>query len=135
MILIFLKIFCKAFGQLNRFFIICRFILPGIARCKNLAGKLTLKESGALIATARYVIANDSGPFHIARGVGQNVFVIFGPTDPKMFTYDQGAVLIYSNATCSPCSLHGDPVCPKGHFKCMLDLTPEKVYQIICQNL
>jgi ADP-heptose:LPS heptosyltransferase len=100
-------------------------------KCVNLAGKLNLKESGVLIARSRYVVTNDSGPFHIARGVGKKVFVIFGPTDPGMFEYDKKSILLYENTECSPCSLHGDKKCPKGHFKCMKDLTPEKVYKLV----
>jgi lipopolysaccharide heptosyltransferase II len=99
--------------------------------CKNLAGQLSLKESGALISLSRYVVTNDSGPFHIARGLSKKVFVIFGPTDPKMFDYDPNTLLIYAAAPCAPCSLHGDKACPKGHFECMRSLTPEKVYEII----
>ena len=110
----------------------CRNICSVIGdRCVNLAGKLTLKESGALISRSKYIITNDSGPFHIARAVSAKVFVIFGPTDPGMFTYDDNAVLVYAGTPCSPCSLHGDKVCPKGHFNCMKSLTPEMVYQII----
>jgi ADP-heptose:LPS heptosyltransferase len=97
-------------------------------RCENMAGKLSLKESGALMSGAQYVVTNDSGPFHIARGVNTKVFVIFGPTDPNMFTYDDDAVLLYEGLDCSPCSLHGDDKCPRGHFKCMKELTPEKVF-------
>ena len=104
-------------------------------RCKNLAGKLSLKESGALISRASFVITNDSGPFHISRGVGTKAFVLFGPTDPAMFTYDESTVLLYERLDCSPCSLHGDRTCPRGHFKCMLNLTPEKVLQVIRQHL
>ena len=100
-------------------------------KCVNLAGKLNLKESGALISKSKYVITNDSGPFHIARGVGTKVFVIFGPTDPGMFEYDEDSILLFEGVKCSPCSLHGDKKCPKGHFKCMNDLTPERVYAIV----
>jgi len=100
-------------------------------RCVNLSGKLNLKESGALISKSKYVITNDSGPFHIARGVGRKVFVIFGPTDTGMFEYDEKSILLYENIECSPCSLHGDKKCPKGHFNCMKTLTPEKVYKIV----
>lgn len=101
------------------------------SHCENLAGKLSLKESGALVSVSKYVISNDSGPFHIARGTAKKVFVIFGPTDPNMFTYDENAVLIYAGTPCSPCSLHGDKACPRGHFDCMKSLTPEMVYEII----
>jgi len=97
----------------------------------NLAGELTLKESGALMSQAEFVLTNDSGPFHIARGVGSKVFVIFGPTDPNMFAYDERSVLLYENVNCSPCSLHGDEECPKKHFDCMRKLTAKKVYNII----
>jgi ADP-heptose:LPS heptosyltransferase len=103
--------------------------------CENLAGKLSLKESGALISKSKYVVTNDSGPFHIARGVGKKVFVIFGPTDPGMFEYDSQSILLYEKKDCAPCSLHGDNQCPRRHFSCMKDLTPEKVYASIAADL
>jgi len=99
--------------------------------CTNLAGKLSLKQSGALMSLSKFIITNDSGPLHMARGLGKKVFVIFGPTDPHMFTYDENAILIYAAVPCSPCSLHGDKQCPEGHFECMNSLTPEDVYQKI----
>jgi len=104
-------------------------------KCVNLAGKLNLKESGALIARSRYVVTNDSGPFHIARGVSKKAFVIFGPTDPGMFEYDADSILLYDGADCSPCSLHGNKKCPKKHFSCMMALTPERVYKIIIDSV
>lgn len=97
----------------------------------NLAGKLTLKESGALLSKAKFLITNDSGPFHIARGVKCPTFVIFGPTSPAMFEYDEKNILIYLNEPCSPCSLHGDKVCPKKHFNCMKKLNATMVMEII----
>lgn len=103
-------------------------------RCTNLAGKLSLKQSGALISLAKYMVTNDSGPFHMARGIPKKVFVIFGPTDPGMFTYDENSILIYAAVPCSPCSLHGDRQCPQGHFDCMKLLTPQKVHRIIEKN-
>jgi ADP-heptose:LPS heptosyltransferase len=102
--------------------------------CKNMAGKLSLKESGALMSRAQYVVTNDSGPFHIARGVNTKAYVIFGPTDPNMFSYDDNTVLLYNNLDCAPCSLHGDDKCPQGHFRCMKELTPEKVFAKISDS-
>jgi ADP-heptose:LPS heptosyltransferase len=100
-------------------------------RCTNLAGSLSLKESGALLATARYVVCNDSASFHMARAVGTQAFVIFGPTDPGMFSYDEGAVLLHRGESCAPCSLHGNRHCPRGHFDCMRRLRPETVMATI----
>lgn len=99
--------------------------------CENFAGKLSLKQSGALLAKSKYIVTNDSGPFHIARGVNCPAFVIFGPTDPNMFKYEKKERLIYAGEKCSPCSLHGDKICPKGHFNCMKKITPEMIYQKI----
>lgn len=100
----------------------------------NLAGQLTLKESGALLSKAKYLVTNDSGPFHIARGVKCPTFVIFGPTSPKMFEYDDQNILIYKKATCAPCSLHGDKKCPKKHFNCMKNITAKHILDIIEKN-
>lgn len=100
-------------------------------KCINLAGKLSLKESGALLSKAMFLVTNDSGPFHIARGVKCKTFVIFGPTDPKMFEYDENNILIYKGEICSPCSLHGDKQCPKKHFNCMRKLAAEEVMEQI----
>lgn len=100
----------------------------------NLAGKLTLKESGALLSKAKFLVTNDSGPFHIARGVKCPTFVIFGPTSPEMFEYDKENVLIYLNEPCSPCSLHGDKACPQKHFNCMKKLSAKMVMEIIEKN-
>jgi len=114
----------------------CRQIANSIgSRCVNLAGRLTLKESGALISLSKFVVSNDSAAFHMARGIAKKAFVIFGPTDPAMFTYDENAVLIYAALSCSPCSLHGDKQCPKGHFDCMKLLTPEVVHGLIQKHL
>ena len=97
----------------------------------NLAGKLSLKETGALLSQVRFLLTNDSGPFHIARGVGCKTFVIFGPTSPGMFDFGENDILVYNKIECTPCSLHGDKVCPKKHFKCMKELSYETVFKII----
>lgn len=104
-------------------------------RAINLAGDLTLKESGALLDLACLVVTNDSGPFHIARGVKTKSYVIFGPTDPGMFEYDEIGKLIYGDENCSPCSLHGDKRCPKGHFNCMKKISGESVFKMIEKDL
>lgn len=103
--------------------------------CINLSGKLSLKESGALLSLAKFLVTNDSGPFHIARGIDCKTFVIFGPTSPEMFEYDENSILIYKNSDCSPCSLHGDKKCPKKHFDCMENLDYNFVYDIIDKNI
>lgn len=46
----------------------------------SLAGRLTFKELGALIASARLYVGVDSAPMHLAAAVGTPVVALFGPT-------------------------------------------------------
>jgi heptosyltransferase-3 len=46
----------------------------------NAAGKITLKELSALIASAKALICVDSVPLHIASAVKTPVVALFGPT-------------------------------------------------------
>ena len=80
-------------------------------------------------------MTNDSGPFHIARGVSCRTYVIFGPTSPKMFEFAENEILVYNrDVRCSPCSLHGDKDCPKKHFKCMEELSYKYIFDLIVER-
>lgn len=46
----------------------------------NVGGKLTLKEMGALLASARLYVGVDTAAMHIAAAVGTPVVALFGPT-------------------------------------------------------
>ena len=48
------------------------------------AGKTTISQLAGLLSIARVVVANDTGPLHIAAAVNNNVIGIFGPTSPKI---------------------------------------------------
>lgn len=48
----------------------------------TLLGALDLGAFGALLAASRLVIANDSGPGHLAAAVGARLVGVFGVTDP-----------------------------------------------------
>lgn len=79
-------------------------------------------ELAALLAQARVVVANDSGPMHLAAAVGTPVVALFGPTDPGR-TAPSGApaAILDRYVFCSPCFLRR---CPYGH-ECMKEITAE----------
>ena len=55
------------------------------AQFANVTGNTSLVSLPALIRRADWVIANDSGPMHLAAALGVRVVGIFGPTDPRLF--------------------------------------------------
>lgn len=56
--------------------------VPGFC---DLRGKTTLRSLPGAIRGARLVIANDSGPMHLAAALGLSTLALFGPTDPSRF--------------------------------------------------
>jgi len=92
------------------------------AKVVNLAGKLNLLETAALMKDAVMNYVNDSGPLHIASAMNAPVTAFFCSTVPE-FGFgplsDQSYVIqTLEKLTCKPCGLHGYKSCPLGHFKC-----------------
>jgi heptosyltransferase-2 len=87
----------------------------------NLAGKLTLLQSAALMASAQHNYVNDSGPLHLASATNAPVSAFFCSTVPE-FGFgplsDVSNIIEVKDLACRPCGLHGHKSCPKGHFKC-----------------
>lgn len=96
----------------------------------NLAGKLTLPETAAMMDRCFIVITNDSGLMHIAAARKRKVVAIFGPTVRELgfFPFGTESVVVENEGLdCRPCTHIGLPDCPKGHFKCMNDITAAQV--------
>jgi len=102
----------------------------GGSRAASACGKLTVRQSAALIARARLLVTNDSAPLHLASAVGTRVVALFGPTVPE-FGFGpiaaDDATLGVAGLGCRPCSDHGPPVCPLGHHRCMKELSVASV--------
>jgi len=99
----------------------------------NACGKLTLRQSAALIKHAALLVTNDSAPLHLASAVGTPIVALFGPTITE-FGFGPvrpGDVALGLDLQCRPCSSHGPPQCPLGHHRCMRDLTVEAVTRAI----
>ncbi len=93
----------------------------------NLAGRSTLMQTAAILANCDAVLSNDTGLMHIASAFGKKLFVLFGSSSPAFgflpwrTPYELFEVEALS---CRPCSHIGRNHCPKGHFRCMTDLSP-----------
>ncbi len=75
-----------------------------------IAANLTVMELAALLAQARLVFANNSGPLHLAAALGVPTLSTLGPTDPVRFapvgsTPEARHRTIRLGVACSPCNL------------------------------
>jgi ADP-heptose:LPS heptosyltransferase len=97
----------------------------------NLCGKLSLKESAALMKSAQMNYVNDSAPLHLASAVNAPVTAVFCSTVPDFgfgpLSDKSRVVETQEKLDCRPCGLHGFKACPKGHFKCALTIKTEQL--------
>ncbi len=92
----------------------------------GLTGRTTVDDLVALVARAQAVVANDSGPAHLAAATGVATLVVFGPTGPAQGLAPVGARVRYlehPSLACRPCHRHGPRRCPERHFRCMQELS------------
>lgn len=96
----------------------------------NLAGKHSLTETAAAMDHCSIVITNDSGLMHIAAARKRKVVAIFGSTVKKFgfSPYGTESIVVENDSLwCRPCTHIGRAACPKGHFKCMKDISAQRV--------
>ncbi len=98
-------------------------------RLLNLAGKTNLDDMRAIFPLLSLLISNDSSPLHYASAFRTPTLAIFGATVPAL---GFGPLAPRSHVAqielgCRPCSAHGPQSCPLGHFRCMLDQSPDGV--------
>ncbi|MDZ7266626.1 MAG: lipopolysaccharide heptosyltransferase II [candidate division KSB1 bacterium] len=99
------------------------------AHCRNLAGRLTLRQAAALLDRCTLLVSNDSAPAHLGVATRCRVLTIFGPTVPRLgfAPYGAGHGVIEKNLACRPCSTHGSRRCPLGTHACMLEISVAEV--------
>jgi heptosyltransferase-2 len=86
--------------------------LPGLAACA---------------AKVQAVVANDSGPLHVAAAVGARCVGLFGPISPAWSApASPKAHALYHALACSPCYAR---VCPLGHQDCLRKMEPAEVLE------
>jgi heptosyltransferase-2 len=93
----------------------------------HLAGKTSLDQAIALIASSAAVVSNDSGLLHIASALNRPVIALYGPTDPDHAPpFSDVAYSLSLRLACAPCKQRE---CPLIHQDCMQKLTSEMVWQ------
>ncbi len=96
----------------------------------NLCGKADLDQIASLIDKSRLLITNDSGIMHLGVGTKAPVISIFGSTSAEFGfkpVRKETIVIERKDLRCRPCDYHGRHDCPKEHFKCMRDISIDRV--------
>ena len=105
---------------------------PG--RVLDATGRLGLLGAAVLLRRARARVTNDSAPMHLASAMSTPTVAVFGPTVPE-FGFGplapRAATAGHDGLACRPCDRHGPRVCPLGPWRCMRELGPETVRDIL----
>ncbi len=100
----------------------------------NLAGKLGLLESAALLSHAFLVVCNDTSIGHIAEAMGTPAIIIFGPTvrEYGYAPFLPKSVLIEKDLPCRPCTRNGKGECKiTAKRLCLTSIPPQTIYEQI----
>jgi ADP-heptose:LPS heptosyltransferase len=111
---------------------ICGSIAASIPGAVNMAGETSVPELAALIARAELLLANDSGPMHIADAVGTRMVIAFSGTEleSQWEPRTSPARLLRRPTDCAPCHRFE---CPYG-LPC-LDIAPAEFAEAACSFL
>ena len=114
----------------------------------NACGKFNLNESADLVRRAKMIVTNDTGLMHIAAAFRRPVISLWGNTVPAFGMYPYYGkkylaqttaspfdILEVNNLSCRPCSKIGYSKCPRGHFKCMEQISPDAVLEKVAARL
>jgi len=92
----------------------------------SLVDCLDLGQMAALLALSPLLIANNTGPVHVAAAVGTAVVDIYALTNPQHTPWAVPHRVLFHDVPCKYCYRS---VCPEGHHHCLRLVTPQSVVQ------
>ena len=98
----------------------------------GMAGQLELGELAAVIQRAALLIANNTGPVHIAAAIGTPVVDLYALTNPQHTPWRVLSRVLFHDVPCKYCY---KSVCPEQHHACLRRVTPEAVAQAALELL
>jgi lipopolysaccharide heptosyltransferase II len=98
----------------------------------SLAGELDLGELAAVIEAAPVLLANNTGPVHMAAALGTPVVDLYALTNPQHTPWAVPNRVLYHDVPCKFCY---KSVCPQGHHNCLRLVEPETVTGAVVELL
>ncbi len=103
----------------------------GREACHDLTGRTSLAQAIDLMSVAKAVVSNDSGLMHVAAALGRPVVAMYGSSSADFTPPLTDQVQLLSiDIGCRPCF---ERVCPLGHKRCLVDLSPELALTALAQ--
>jgi lipopolysaccharide heptosyltransferase II len=90
----------------------------------SLTGELALGELAAVLAVAPLLVANNTGPVHLAAALGTPVVDLYALTNPQHTPWMVPSRVLNVDVPCAGCRRS---VCPLGHGACLSLVPPERV--------
>jgi len=99
------------------------------AKVSNLCGRTSLLETARILRASKLLVANDSGPMHLAASVGTPCVIAFSARDlpVKWYPAGEGHVILRKDVKCSPCFLD---ICPNDNL-CMASIQVNEVWSAV----
>lgn len=98
----------------------------------SLAGALAIGELAAVLAKAPLLIANNTGPAHLAAAVGTPVVDLYALTNPQHTPWGVPNRVLFHDVPCKYCY---KSICPEGHHNCLRLVTADMVVSAVCDLL
>jgi lipopolysaccharide heptosyltransferase I len=94
---------------------------------RNLSGRTTLPQLTALLARADVMVANDTGPLHLAAALGRPIVAPYTCTKVALNgPYGQAVRAVETRVYCAGSYVK---TCPR--LDCMAELTPERLWPVL----
>jgi lipopolysaccharide heptosyltransferase II len=98
-------------------------VAPEVVRLDH---EMELGDLAALISLAPVLIANNSGPAHVAAAVGTPVVSLYALTNPQHTPWAVPTRVLNRDVPCRNCLRS---VCPMGHHMCLRGVAPEQIVE------
>ena len=100
----------------------------------NLVNQLSLSQSLQVIKGCKLLLTGDTALMHAAAAFNKDQIVIWGSTTDDFGFYPyygnknkDRSIQIKQKLSCQPCSKFGKNTCPKGHMRCLKDISAKEV--------
>lgn len=108
-------------------------LVKGIGPGAHLGPQVGLRELAALLSASALFVGNDSGPMHMAWALGVPTVAVFGASSgERLGPIGKRTRWIDSRLGCVGCR---EKSCPFGTARCMREVAPEAVFELVLEVL